>query len=208
MPAFYGPLGQKGSRIFPHPLKKQKTTNKSKRKISTQRRPRKFLWEFWGWKGLRVPLAKPRFIGEGRGPVRVLPPGEAGARAVGQVVLPKFQEPGQTLASWAHPGGRPGQWWSDTPRGRPGERQHIRGPGGRISCRFRRQRPRPRPSAAAGHTNVAARRGWAAIPGGKDLAAVRALSLSLASLAYREEIHPVFLPSFEALPPSSPQPGQ
>lgn len=30
VPAFYGPLGQKGSRILPHPLKKQKTTNKSK----------------------------------------------------------------------------------------------------------------------------------------------------------------------------------
>lgn len=66
----------------------------------------------------------------------------------------------------------------------------------------------PRSGAAGLALLVPASRGWAAIPVGKDPAAVRAPRLSLASLAYREEIHPVFLPSFEALPPSSPQPGQ
>ena len=84
--------------------------------------------------------------------------------------------------------------------------------GGLAWARSRSPRPQvkshPRSGAAGLALLVPANRGWAAIPGGKDLAAVRALSLSLASLAYREEIHPVFLPSFEALPPSSPQPGQ
>ena len=63
------------------PSSSEKTKNNQQKqtgKKSTRCGPRKFLWEFWGWKGLRVPLAKPRFTGEGRGPVRVLPPGEAG----------------------------------------------------------------------------------------------------------------------------------